>query len=96
MQDFHCKTSAEMKYKDLADTLKYFKEQGEGGYNMCRLMEDYTAKKFKEGERRGENAKARETAHKMIADGMATEMIAKYSGLTVAEVEELAKENKKS
>jgi hypothetical protein len=29
----------------------------------------------------------------MIADGMATEMIAKYSGLTVAEVETLAKEN---
>jgi DNA invertase Pin-like site-specific DNA recombinase len=85
MQDFHCKTSAEMKYKDLADTLKYFKEQGEGGYNMCRLMEDYTVKKV--------HIAQIETARKMIADGMATEMIAKYSGLTVAEVEALAKEN---
>jgi hypothetical protein len=97
MQDFHCKTSAEMKYKDLADTLKYFKEGSEGGYNMCRLMEDYTERKREEGKeegkKEGENAKARETARKMIADGMATEIIAKYSGLTVSEVEALAKEN---
>jgi hypothetical protein len=52
-------------------------------------MEDYTAKKM----RAARTEKANETARKMIADGMATEMIAKYSGLTVAEVETLAKEN---
>jgi hypothetical protein len=85
MQDFHCKTSAEMKYKDLADTLKYFKEQGEGGYNMCRLMEDYTGKKV--------HIAQIETARKMIAKGMDHVEIADLVGLSVAEVEALAKEN---
>jgi predicted transposase/invertase (TIGR01784 family) len=86
-----------MKYKDLADTVRYYKED-EGGYNMCKLMEDYTAKKMRtaheEGERRGEIETKEKTARKMIADGMPIDMIVKYSGLSVAQVEELAKENK--
>jgi predicted transposase/invertase (TIGR01784 family) len=109
MRDFHCKKSGEMKYKDLADTVRYYKED-EGGYNMCKLMEDYTAKKMRtaheegelkgkiegkrEGKKEGENAKARETARKMIAKGMDFNEIAELVGLSVAQVEELAKENK--
>jgi predicted transposase/invertase (TIGR01784 family) len=95
-----------MKYKDLSDTLKYFKEEGEGGYNMCKLMEDFTEQRYEkgiqkgkiegkiEGKKEGEKAKAKETARKMLADGMPIDMIAKYSGLSVLQVKELVKENK--
>jgi hypothetical protein len=79
-----------MKYKDLADTLKYFKEQGEGGYNMCRLMEDYTERKTFAARKEEKY----ETARKMIAKGMDHAEIAELVGLTMAEVETLAKENK--
>jgi predicted transposase/invertase (TIGR01784 family) len=42
-----------MNYKDLAETVKYYKEDN-GGYNMCKLMEDYTEKKSRMAEQRGE------------------------------------------
>jgi predicted transposase/invertase (TIGR01784 family) len=102
-----------MNYKDLAETVKYYKEDN-GGYNMCKLMEDYTERKSRiareegeqkgkeegiqkgkiEGERSGALKANEKTARKMIADGMPFDMIAKYSGLTVEQVEKLAKENK--
>jgi hypothetical protein len=78
-----------MNYKDLAESVKYYKED-DGGYNMCKLMEDYTERKSRIAEQKGKE----ETARKMIADGMPFDMVAKYSGLTVAQVEQLAEENK--
>jgi predicted transposase/invertase (TIGR01784 family) len=42
-----------------------------------------------EGREEGEQTKAIDTARKMKADGMPTELIAKYSGLTAEEIERL-------
>jgi predicted transposase/invertase (TIGR01784 family) len=44
---------------------------------------------IKEGIREGEKAKALETARKMLADGLELAMIIKYTGLSLAEVENL-------
>jgi hypothetical protein len=93
MQDFHCKKSADMNYKDLAETVKYYKEDN-GGYNMCKLMEDYTERKSRIAEQRGEITTKNKTACKMIAKGMDFAEIAELVGLSVEQVEQLAKENK--
>jgi predicted transposase/invertase (TIGR01784 family) len=101
MQDFHCKKSADMNYKDLAESVKYYKED-DGGYNMCKLIEDYMEKRSRiaeqkgeqRGEEKGENAKAKETARKMIAKGMDYAEIAELVGLSLAQVEKLAEESK--
>ncbi len=58
--------------------------------------EERTKRLFiKEGERKGiekgSNERARETALRMLEDGMPIESVAKYSGLTVDEVRELSK-----
>jgi predicted transposase/invertase (TIGR01784 family) len=96
-----------MNYKDLAETVKYYKEDN-GGYNMCKLMEDYTERKSRiaraEGEQKGKEEGIQkgkiegkeETARKMIAKGMDFSEIAELVGLSVEQVEQLAKENKEN
>ena len=52
-------------------------------------MEKGRAKGRAEGRAEGELNKAMETARNMKADGMAAELIAKYTGLTVEEIKQL-------
>ena len=47
------------------------------------------AKGVEEGHAKGMEDTKRENARRMKADGMATELIAKYSGLTIEEVENI-------
>lgn len=47
MHDFRCKKSKDMHYKELADGVKHFKE--EGGRNMvCDAVEEYAKRKADE------------------------------------------------
>ncbi len=73
-----------MHNKLLADKVRYFKETEGGREQMCKVMEDM----------RNEAAwkKSVEIAFAMIEDSkLSLELIAKYSGLTLEEVEELAR-----
>ena len=50
MHDFFCTSADEMHYKELADKVRYFKENEEGVKSMCRVLEDMrneTARKTK-------------------------------------------------
>jgi len=79
MYDFSCKNPDNMHYKLLADKTRYFKENEKGVASMCKIMEDLI-----------DNEK-RESALRMLADGeLSLEKIAKYSGLTLEQVRELA------
>ena len=40
MHDFSCTSADEMYYQILADRVRYFKEDKEGGAAMCKIMED--------------------------------------------------------
>ena len=44
---------------------------------------------LREGEKKGENKKAIEMAKKMLSDGMSMDIITKYSGLSIEEIEKL-------
>ncbi len=82
MHDFFCTDPGDMHYKQLADKVRYFKEDEKGVAAMCKVMEDMRMSVADEV--RVENAK------KMLADGIAIEKVAEYSGLSLEKVQELA------
>ena len=83
MHDFFCTDPDDMHFKELADKVRYFKEDEKGVAAMCRVME----------EMRNETAELRsvEIAQQMIQDGkLSLEEIARYSMLAIERVKELA------
>ncbi|MCM1488133.1 MAG: hypothetical protein NC203_07185 [Firmicutes bacterium] len=80
MSDFANKDPDRFYYKELADETRYYKHDEKGVRRMCKIMEDVA------------NERSKQIALNMLADGkLSVKDIAKYSGLTVAEVKELAK-----
>lgn len=85
MHDFRCSDPQDMNYELLASKAKFFKETEEGVSHMCKLNE----------EMRNETAKMRsvEIALNLLSLGSVShEDIAKATGLTLEEIQELAKE----
>ena len=83
MKDLYCTDADEINYKELSDRVRRFKKTEEGVNDMCDILD----------EMRNETAlKTRiENAKKMIEDEkLSTEDIAKYSGLSIEKVRELA------
>ena len=87
MHDFFCTDPDDMHYKELADKVRYFKEDEKGVAAMCKVMEDM----------RNESAKTAvekrniEFANTLLKLGKLTvEEIATSAGLTIDRVRELA------
>lgn len=78
MHDFSCTNPDDMYYKQLADKVRYFKEDEEGVNAMCKAMEDMR------------DAVRIENAKRMLEDGLDIEKVAEYSGLPIEKVRELA------
>ncbi|MCR5322035.1 MAG: PD-(D/E)XK nuclease family transposase [Lachnospiraceae bacterium] len=82
MHDFFCTNADDMYYKQLADKVRYFKEDEKGVAAMCKVMEDMRNEAI-ERERI-------EMAQDMIRDGeLSLEQIAKYTKLAIEKVKEL-------
>ena len=82
MSDFFCTEAKDMNYKELSDKVRYYKETEEGVENMCKAFDDLreeTAQKTRV-----------ENAVQMIDDGLDLDRVAKYSGLPIEKVRELA------
>ena len=82
MHDFSCTDAKDMKYKILADRVRYFKEDEKGVATMCRAM----------GEMRNEteHAKAIKVAKGMLQSGkLLYEEIAEIAELSIDEVKAL-------
>ena len=102
MHDFYCEDSKDMIHKELADRVKYYKEDEGGVGEMCKILEDMRneaeergvkigeARGVKIGEERGVKKARLQNAYSMIADGLDLTIVAKYSGLTLSQVKELA------
>ena len=84
MHDFFCTDPDDMNYQQLAKKARFFKENEEGKAAMCKVLEDM----------RNETAerKSIEIAQRMLEDGMEIEKVAKYSGLKLEKVQELAQQ----
>ena len=82
MHDFFCTDPDDMHFKELADKVRYFKEDEKGVAAMCKVMEDM----------RNEtawNTKV-ESVIRWIEMGLSLEQIAKGEGLTLEQVKEIA------
>ena len=88
MHDFSCTRSDEIHYTELADRVRYFKEDDEGVRNMCRSIEEMLAENTAEVKR--------ELAMRMISLGKNSfEDIANCTNLDIETVKQLAAEVKK-
>ena len=92
MHDFSCTRSDEIHYTELADRVRYFKEDDEGVRNMCRSIEEMLNEY---GEEVAEK-KTKEFAMRMISLGKNSfEDIANCTNLDIETVRQLAAEVKK-
>ncbi len=83
MHDFSCTDAKDMKYRTLAERVRYFKEDEKGVATMCKAMEDMR------NEAKLEERK--EIACSLLVDGeLSYEKIAKHTGFTVEEIQKLA------
>ena len=88
MHDFSCTKSDEIHYTELAERVRYFKEDEEGVRNMCRSIEEML-KEY------GEEVK-REFAKRMITLGKnSLEEISECTNLDIETVRQLASEVRK-
>ena len=90
MQDFACKDPEKMHYKDLADSVRYFKNTKEGEVDMTDIIELYAENKARKAAEDAEQAERISFAKEMLADKVSIDKIAKYSKLSLDEVRALA------
>ena len=98
MQDLNCKNPAKMHYKELADTVNYFKTTKEGEANMTSVIEMYAKNHAEKVAAKVAAEVAEETAHKsnvevaknLLAEGMSEDFIVRTTKLSLEEVRELA------
>ena len=80
MHDFHCKKPEDMHDRELADRVRYFKEDEKGVTAMCRAMEEM---------RREAAEKARlDVAIELLKDHLSIAQIAKATKLSAEKITE--------
>ena len=98
VHDLLCRDASEMYFDLLKKRVNEFKNSEEGRHVMCKAVEEFAERRAAEaeveGERRGERKGKRETmlatAKRMLKDGiLALKDIARYSGLSLAQVKKL-------
>ena len=82
MHDFFCTDADDMHFKELADKVRYFKEDEKGVASMCKVLEDM----------RNETKWQQivESVRRWIAKGLSYEDIAEGEGITLEQVREIA------
>ena len=89
MHDFNCSDPSDMNFDVLSKQVYKFKNSEEGRREMCEAMERIEAR----GEARGKRETMLATAKRMIESGMlAVKDIARFSGLSLAQVKKLQAE----
>ena len=97
VHDLRCPDASEMYFEVLRKQVSQFKNSEEGRHVMCKAMEELGARHEAIGEARGKREGKRETmlamAKRMLKDGiLALKDIARYSGLSLAQVKKLQAE----
>ena len=97
VHDLLCRDEAKMYFDLLRKRVSEFKNSEEGRQIMCKAVEEYAerraAESKAEGERKGKRETMLATAKRMLESGMlALKDIAKFSGLSLAQVKKLQAE----
>ena len=86
MHDFFCTDPDDMHYKELADKVRYFKEDEKGVAAMCKVMEDMR----NESARDAKWKQVVESVLRWLSMGLSHEQIARGEGITLEQVREIA------
>lgn len=86
MHDFFCTDADDMNYSELADKVRFFKEDEKGVAAMCKVMEDM---RNEAAERASCQTKV-ESVLRWLAKGLSLEDIADGEGLTLEQVQKIA------
>ena len=96
MHDFSTPDADKMYYDELAEKVRYHKQDSEGVKVVSKIVEEYgderAAAALQQGIQQGTWQKAVENAKTMLADNLSPEKAAFYSGLPLEQVLELQKE----
>ena len=97
VHDLLCRDEAKMYFDLLRKRVSEFKNSEEGRQIMCKAVEEYAerraAESKAEGERKGKRETMLATAKRMLKSGMlALKDVAKFSGLSLAQVKKLQAE----
>ena len=82
MHDFFCTDADDMNYKELAEKVRFYKEDEKGVAKMCKAMEDMRNEAVEKDRIKN--------AIEMLADGLSVEKVAQYTHLAIERVKELA------
>lgn len=88
MHDFFCTNPDDMNFKQLADKVRYFKEDEKGVAVMCKVMEDM---RLSVAEETAERTKIESAMNLLKLGKLTVEEIANSIGLSIEKVAELAK-----
>jgi hypothetical protein len=97
MHDFSTSNADEMYYSELADKVRFYKQDEVGVKDMCKIVEEYgderAAEAFKQGIKQGAQQQAIEAAINLLKMGiLSPEQIAQAQGLSLEKVLELQKQ----
>ena len=87
MHDFFCTDPSDMHFKQLADKVRYFKEDEKGVAAMCKVMEDM---RLSVAEETAEQTKIQSAMNLLRLGKLSFEEIANAMGLSIEKVKELA------
>ena len=93
VHDLRCRDAAEMHFEVLKKRVGQFKNSEEGRRVMCKAVEEFGNRRAAEGKVEGKRETMLATAKRMLKDGiLALKDIARYSGLSLAQVKKLQME----
>ncbi|MBR5950763.1 MAG: hypothetical protein IKZ87_04945, partial [Actinomycetaceae bacterium] len=92
LHDVFCRSHEEMLIPELANAVRYLKTTEDGQKIMNEKAQKLLDAREAKGEAKGEARGRMQTALRMLADGLALDKIAHYSGLALEEVRALAAE----
>ena len=93
MHDFCTPNADEMNYSELAEKVRYHKQETEGVRNMCRIVEEYGKEREAEGLKRGMRKNAIANAKNFLQkSSLSPEMIADCCSLPLEQVLALKEE----
>ena len=81
MHDFFCIDADDMNFRELAEKVRFYKEDEKGVAAMCKVMEDMRNEAVEKDRIKN--------AIEMLADGLSVEKVAQYTHLAIERVKEL-------
>lgn len=90
MNYFRCKNPNDMYYQELADKVRYFKEDEEGLDIMGDVMEKLMAKREREAAERIKKAERKKFAKSLLTENESLERTARLTELSLKEVRKIA------